>query len=87
MRDRMNRVIISEAHNAAHCVTEERRMMKVMNRPPHPPTLLKEMEAYLETMTKSCLSPSRKNVLQECTEQISVHNCQVTESCRQRKLG
>ncbi|XP_040299119.1 synaptonemal complex central element protein 1-like isoform X2 [Herpailurus yagouaroundi] len=29
----------------------------------------------------------RKNVLQECTEQISVHNCQVTESCRQRKLG
>ncbi|GAB5582499.1 synaptonemal complex central element protein 1-like isoform X6 [Prionailurus iriomotensis] len=22
----------------------------------------------------------RKNVLQECTEQISVHNCQVTES-------
>ncbi|XP_039082980.1 synaptonemal complex central element protein 1-like [Hyaena hyaena] len=29
----------------------------------------------------------RKNMLQECTEQISVHNSQVPESCRQRKLG
>ncbi|XP_049478855.1 synaptonemal complex central element protein 1-like isoform X1 [Panthera uncia] len=29
----------------------------------------------------------RKNMLQECTEQTSVRNCQVTESCRQRKLG
>ncbi|CAK7319008.1 Synaptonemal complex central element protein 1-like [Vulpes lagopus] len=30
---------------------------------------------------------NRKNMLQDCTEQISIHNSQVTENCRQRKLG
>eukprot|EP00071_Canis_lupus_P041316 XP_022274873.1 synaptonemal complex central element protein 1-like isoform X3 [Canis lupus familiaris] len=29
----------------------------------------------------------RKNMLQDCTEQISIHNSQVAENCRQRKLG
>nr|XP_012416961.1 PREDICTED: synaptonemal complex central element protein 1-like [Odobenus rosmarus divergens] len=27
------------------------------------------------------------SMLQECTEQISIHNSQVTENCRQKKLG
>ncbi|KAM8955388.1 synaptonemal complex central element protein 1-like isoform 3-T3 [Lycaon pictus] len=29
----------------------------------------------------------RKNMLQDCIEQISIHNSQVAENCRQRKLG
>lgn len=49
--------------------------------------LLREVGAYSENMTKSCLSPSRKNMLQECTEKISVYNSQVAENYRQEKLG
>ncbi|CAD7689176.1 unnamed protein product [Nyctereutes procyonoides] len=30
---------------------------------------------------------NRKNMLQDCTEQISIHNSQVAENCRQKKLG
>ncbi|XP_008562454.1 PREDICTED: synaptonemal complex central element protein 1-like, partial [Galeopterus variegatus] len=29
----------------------------------------------------------KKHMLQECVEQISVHNSQIAENCKQRKLG
>lgn len=84
----MDRVIISiEAHKVAHPVTGERTMMKVVNRPLPFPNPAEGSEGLFRDMTKSCLSPSRKNMLQDCTEQISIHNSQVAENCRQRKLG
>lgn len=37
MRDRMDKVISKQAHKVAHSVTEERRTMTVVNRPPPSP--------------------------------------------------
>lgn len=59
--------------------------MKVMNRPPDP-LLQEEVGHHSENMTE-VLSLSWKHMLHECLDQISMHNSQIEESCKQRDLG
>ncbi|XP_072675143.1 synaptonemal complex central element protein 1-like isoform X9 [Canis lupus baileyi] len=72
-------------------VVEEAEEAEVNEEKVHLEEVLNKKQEALSILQLYCQRKEsgahRKNMLQDCTEQISIHNSQVAENCRQRKLG